>query len=262
MDKNEQYAINILESLACHVKKIYESKVEGEKRPDFLVNISEEQHIIELKTKDMSIETHDGIFDKINKDNIHTRAINLTRENKYCKVISKAKSQLESYDLTTFCYKILWLHSIGIDAHNHMEQFKRALYGIKTLVDFDYKNGARDCYFFTQSDFYRYRNIIDAAFITRDGYLQLCLNPFSENYSQMKKSVLFQALESGNQLDPIQLEEDNLIYYADSNMPRSSTTKGLEYLKEKYGYQNLMEINMESMSSHTIHINQNNNKYE
>jgi len=255
MDENEQYAIDVLESLNCIVKKIDESNVEGEERPDFLVKILNEQHIIELKTKDMSRETYGEIFNTISEDNICTRSIDLVRENKYSKVISKAKSQLDSYNLGTFTYKILWLHSIGIDSHNHMEQFKRALYGIKSLVDFDYEDGARDCYFFTQSDFYRYRNIIDAAFLTRDGYLQLCLNPFSENYNQIKVSGLFQALENQNQLDPMQLEEENIIYYADSNMPRSNAEESIEYLKEKYDRHNLMVINMESTGAYAIQPN-------
>lgn len=251
MDENEQYAIEVLESLNCQVVKIEESDIEGEKRPDFLVTISDEQHIIELKSKDMAREIYENIFNSIYEDGVCTRSVDLERENKYSKVISNAKSQLESYNLENFSYKILWLHSIGSDSHNHMEQFKRALFGIKTLVDFDFEDGARDCYFFSQSDFYRYKHILDAAFITRDGYLQLCLNPHSENYHQMKNSSLFQALEN-NQLDPIKLEEDGEIYYADTNMPRENTVSSLDYLKEKYGYPNLMEINMESTSAHVI----------
>lgn len=251
MDENELYAIEVLESLSCQVEKIEESNIEGEKRPDFFVTIADEQHIIELKTKDISRESYDSIFDIINENGVCTRSINLDRENKYSKVISNAKSQLESYNLESFSFKILWLHSVGSDSHNHMEQFKRSLFGIKTLVDFDYEDGARDCYFYFQSDFYKYRSILDAAFITRDGYLQLCLNPYSENYHQMKESSLFQALEN-NQLDPIKLEQNGEIYYADSDMPRSNTENSLKYLREKYGYPNLIEINMESTSAHAI----------
>lgn len=252
MDENEQYAIEVLKSLTCQVEKIEESSIEGEKRPDFLVSIADEQHIIELKTKDMSRESYENIFETINVSGVCTCSIKLERENKYSKVISNAKSQLENYNLETFSFKILWLHSVGSDSRIHMEQFKHSLFGIKTLVDFDYKNGARECYFFAQSDFYRYKNILDAAFITRDGFLQLCLNPYSENYHQIKVSALFQALESQNQLDPIQLAEDNIIYYADSDMPRSNTESSLKYLKEKYGYPNLMVIPMESISAHSI----------
>ena len=252
MDENEDYVIKVLESLNCHVVKIPESQIDGQSSPDFSVNLLNDQYVIELKTKNMSKNAYDAIYADIDTHGVCTNSVILERENRYSKVISKAKNQLKSYRIDDFSFKIIWLHSIGAHSYNHMEQFKQALYGIKILVDFDYEDGTRECYFFEQSDFYRYRNIIDGAILTRDGNLQFCLNPLSENFEKLKKSSLVTSLDNSNQLDPLQLAKIDKIYYADNDMPRGDNTASLDYLREKYGYSNLMIMPMESVSAHTI----------
>ena len=106
-------------------------------------------------------------------------------------------------------------------------------------------------YFFTQSEFYRHRDVIDAAIVSDDETLTLYLNPLSENYNDIKNSALCKKMVDGV-IDPIVLEADSMIYYADEDAGHTKEEIP-EYLQKKYLCEELMVMPMHGMSVYASH---------
>ena len=228
--------------LGYHVEKIAES---DEESPDFLIFDDTSSYVLELKTKfpsEAEIEERKELLDAGEIHNIHELII---RKNRLSGIIKKATTQLRGYEEKDIL-RIVWLLATGHIAEPRLHQLEATLYGLTTLVDWSNQR-ACNCYFFYNSDFFRYRDVLDAAIVSTESEVKLLLNPLSPRYAQIKNSSLPNHLGKAV-VDPIEIEKEGKAFFVDSDVDRSDKEAVLRYLREKYKSDNILIITMNFMS--------------
>jgi hypothetical protein len=187
------------ESLGYQVEKITEIDDES---PDFLISDDTWSYVSELKTKFLSSNEVEERKRVLNSGAIHNVHELIIGKNRLSGIIKKAKDQLKNYR-EEHIIRIIWLLATGHLAEPQMHQFEATLYGLATVVSASSRQ-TYDCYFFYNSDFYRFREILDGAIISTEMQAKFLLNPLSSRYEQLKNSSLPKHL--GNDVvDPVEL---------------------------------------------------------
>lgn len=236
----EQQVKNFFESLGYKVEKIKEDNQES---PDFIIYDDESTYVLELKTKfpaNVEIEKRKRILDSGKIFNISE---SVEGKNRLSGIIKKAERQLKKFSDTNLL-RIVWLLSTGHLAEPRLLQFQATLYGLATVVS---SKGSGDCYFFYNSEFFRFREFIDGAIVSTEKELLLLINPLSPRYLQLKNSSLPKHL--GNAVvDPFELECQGLAFLVDSDVDRNDREVILNYLRRKYGLEDLINLTMNYLS--------------
>ena len=158
----------------------------------------------------------------------------LKRTNRLSGIIKKASSQLasqkEAYG-ADFCF--IYLQATGIHSSEKLTQFEVSLFGSKDLIlmgggDPDIKT----CYYFTHSDFFNNRDVLDGAFIFGENSGRLCINSLSPNYERVIESKFVNRFRPGVP-DPIEQEKSGSAYILDADLPRNDEEPIKQYLREK-----------------------------
>jgi hypothetical protein len=230
------------EHLGYTAEKIEEGT---EQTPDFLVYDDSVSILVELKTKFPSaaeIAARQLMLDRGSIHNIHEVII---RKNTLSGITRHAAEQLKKYGAEKLL-RIVFLLTVGHLAEPRFAQFEASLYGSTTIVDFA-KGVAKDCYFFYESDFFRFRHSLDAAIVSTERDRALFLNPHSPRADQCRKSSLCDRFD-GVVVDPIEREKQGNAYYVDGTLDRHNEDEVIASLKEKYHSQTLMKIDMNFLS--------------
>ena len=226
--------------LGYQVDKIPEDEAES---PDFFITDGSSSYVLELKTKFPSlkeVEKRRRILDSGEIHSIHELVIG---KNTLSGIIKKAGGQLSRY-YDEDVIRVVWLLATGHLAEPRMLQFEATLYGSAPIVS---SQGASDSYFFYNSDFYRYREMIDGAIVSTESDAKLLLNPLSPRYAQLKTSSLPKHLGKFV-VDPFELESHGKAFIVDSDVDRADREAVLNYLREKYGLADMMNLTMTYLS--------------
>ena len=117
-----------------------------------------------------------------------------------------------------FCY--IFLLAAGHYTSAQIRQFEATLYGSKEILSIEHGTPEpKTCYYYTFSDFYRYKEVLDGAFILGENFGRLCLNDQSEQYPSTKESSFVKTFLPGV-LDPLQLEAEGKAYSITENINR------------------------------------------
>lgn len=232
------------ERLGYRVERIPEADVQS---PDFLILDANSSYLLELKTKIPSCEQalerrktlEEGEFYQLNEP--------LIRMNRLSGIIRKAQAQLRERKHHENVLGLIWLGAIGHLAEPRMHQFEATLYGSATIVDWATRGRSGVCYFFYNSDFFRYRDVLDAAIVSANSQARLLLNPLSGHYEQMRNSSLPKYLGDAV-VDPIVLEAQGKGFIVEANVDRRSEATVLAYLRTKYKSPGIQRITMNHMS--------------
>jgi hypothetical protein len=181
--------------------------------------------------------------------------IPLMRNNRLSGISRKAAGQLAASAKTIpHQFRIVWFTATG---HNHeakARQYVATLYGSTGLIERGRLSRIRKCYFFRNSDFYLYRNRIDAAVVAqtdgRDLTFFLYLNSLSDRYPVLVESRVRAAFKGV--IDPIEDEREANAFIVDGDVDRARQNDVLDYVRQKYGTDYLMEIDMGMSSVSTV----------
>lgn len=228
------------ETLGYQVEKINES---NEESPDFIISDDTSSSVLELKTKFPSLEEIEERKRRLYSGAIHNVHEIILGNNTLSGIIKKAKNQLRNYREENIL-RLVWLLATGHLAEPRMFQFEATLYGSTTIASTERALG---CYFFYNSDFYRFREILDGAIISTETRAKLLLNSLSPRYEQLKNSSLPKYLGDAV-VDPIELESNALAFMLDGDVDRKDKETILAYLRKKYGLQNVVDITMNYLS--------------
>lgn len=175
----------------------------------------------------------------------------LMSTNRLSGIVRKASSQLVStgaeldHDL-----RIVWLTGVGRDAEAKYHQFIATLYGSTSIIERD-KPGLKPCYFYRNSDFFRYSNHLDGAVAAHLSgntvTMMLCLNPYSLGWQALRDSPFAKQFTTGL-VDPLAEEAAGEAYVADTDQDRTDQGAVIAYLQEKYRTGPLMKIDMNMAS--------------
>jgi len=236
----ELHTKRFFENLGYQAEKITEG---NEKSPDFLIFDNESRYVVELKTKFASTEEIQNRHLILSSGKIHEIHETVNRKNLLSGIITKANKQLEKFNAENV-FKIAFLLATGHLAELRILQYEATLYGSTCMIS---SKGSSDCYFFYNSDFFRYRNSLDGAIVSTETEANLLLNPLSPRYNQFKNSSLSQLLGDAV-IDPIQLERSGKAFLVDSDLDRNNKEQVLKYLREKYRIDDLMDLPMTYLS--------------
>jgi hypothetical protein len=178
-----------MEAWGLSVHKIPESQIKSDKRPDFEVKCESYTYLIEVKSREDDKKEVKEKNEVLSQGKIYGQHKALIRKNTVSGVIRDACDQLKNYGKDDW-YRIVWLCAIDDAQKGKLEQFKATIYGKTQMFDLDGDGYHRPCYFYRDSDFFRYRNILDAAIVSTLTEVELCFNPFSDKNVEFKKSTL------------------------------------------------------------------------
>lgn len=230
------------EHLGYTAEKIAESSDES---PDFLVFDDTISFVTELKTKfpsDDELAARQQILDSGNFHNVQEQIV---RTNTLSSITRHAAEQLENYGPRD-ALRVVFLLAMDYLDEARFQQFQATLYGSAVLID-STKMEASTCFFFGNSDFFRHRDVLDAAIVATDEVRDLLLNPYSPKNEQLRQSSLWARFDGGL-VDPIELERQGKAYFMDGDTDRDDEEAVLEYLKQKYHTQTLAKMNMNFLS--------------
>lgn len=224
------------------INKIPETNVES---PDFFITDDTSTYLLELKTKFPSEEEVNERKTVLSSGEIHNIDEIVTSKKSLSKIIWKAKNQLKNYEKEENILRLVWLLSTGHLAEPRLNQFEATLYGSTYLYSIErYGN----CYFFHNSDFFKYREVLDGAIVSTESKGKLLLNPLSPRYKTMKSSSLIEHFKEGSVIDPIEIEKQGQAFLVDSGINRDDEQAVLEYLQQKHKIEKIAVINMHYLS--------------
>lgn len=229
----EQLVQEIFKHFGFRAEKIPEC---NEKTPDFIVKDSGLTFLVELKEKYDSPEFTQNRAQVLEKGDHFEHVEIMRRNNSISKRITQSYEQLRAQKnryQADFC--LIFLFAAGHYQSNQFGQFISTLYGSKFLVPIGPGAGTgKPCYYLGNSDFYRFRDVLDGAILSTERQLKFCVNILSENYAQLIASSLGRCFKDGT-VDPRQREKDGIAYILDSSVNRESEEEIESYFREKYG---------------------------
>jgi hypothetical protein len=215
---------------------------------DWLVSLESCILIAEEKTKFEDAIAVESRLKTLKAGGVHGQTVPLKPNNRLSGIVRKAVSQLSStatgiaHDL-----RVLWFTGTGFDGEAKHYQLMSTLYGSTRVFELNGDGHHRTCYFFRNSDFYRFRDVLDGAYVT---YLtgntltvKLCLNPHSDHWRILRDSPFARCLKNGL-IDPIAEEQERSAYIVDGDVDRADSRSVMDYLHRKYGLVQAMNIDM------------------
>lgn len=242
----ENFIKNVFSLFGVNLIKIDEK---NSKSPDFITTHESHTILMELKTKNENNTEIEKRNNALDSNRLHLKTTSTARANRISKLMSKATKQLQSKKEeinADFCFVIL--HSSGFARSAHLEQFKNSIYGISHLVI--YKEGSSKlapCYYFYNSDFFNFREIVDGAFLIGEKSLSLCINDLSPRYKILKESSFIKKFQNGI-TDPSEEEKENKAYSLRESVNRESKEDILNHIKEKYHLDKVVDFNFPHIS--------------
>ncbi|HFG1570702.1 TPA: hypothetical protein ACGFWZ_003386 [Vibrio cholerae] len=216
--------------------KIPELTEDGFKSPDFEIQ-DDVSILVEVKEKfddkalivsrDKALD-NDGLYE-------HTEALQPQR--RYKSIFKHAAEQLTSQKERVngqFCF-IFMVMSSGVSQKSQREQAFSTLYGSTFLLPVKNKEPMKKVLYYTHSEFFNLRDILDGVFIVENGNIELLINDKSPRYQKVIESK-FVGRFSNLVFDPMVKVASNTVYYCDAEIPRNDELAIKTYLLEKYGF--------------------------
>jgi len=253
MPEAPSIATQVLEAWGAKVESIPTSSKE---ESDLIAQLDGVRLLIEEKTKFEDPERMEARNIALSSGSVHGSTHPLRQSNRISGIVRKASKQLSStgadmaHDL-----KVLWFTGIGFDAEAKHFQFMSTLYGSTRILELN-KPHMRQCYFFRNSDFFRYREHFDgavAAYLNGNTVtVKPCLNPYSASWDALRDSPYARNFKLGL-IDPVAEESRGEAYIADTDIPRTDEHAMLCFLEKKYGLKMAQNMDM-SMASAVVRV--------
>jgi hypothetical protein len=218
---------------------------------DWLAQFGNYRLLVEEKTKIEEPEVRATRAETLATGEVHGSTLPLSHNNRLSGIVRKAAKQLSSTGQDVpHDGRIVWFTGTGFDAEARHYQFINTLYGSTRIFQLG-RPGMKECYFFRNGDFFRFREQLDGAvvaFLHGDNVtVKLCLNPYSSSWQSLRGSPFASNFKLGL-IDPVEEEAAGEAYIADTDLPRSDIAAVIRYLEAKYGLEHAhnMDMNMAS----------------
>lgn len=247
ISQDEKTIMDLFESIGVAIKKIEE---ETTKTTDFIISIETEDSLIELKTKNENPQVVKEVNDSILKLGKSVRFGRITQSSKYSNITHEAVKQINSQAVKQkidFSFIFLWAKDPN--SSEKVQQYYWTIYGKKLATPLNSGNiPTKLCYFYSESDFYRYRKSLDGVFIFDNKGLLFCINPFSKHYNALVKSKTANKLKKYS-IDPKHEEKNGNAYIMDCHIDRKKYEKLQKYFCKKYKFEAVAFMDLNSILS-------------
>jgi hypothetical protein len=208
--------------------------------------------LLELKIKgdsDELVRKRDEILDS---GEVFLHSESSLRRNTLSGLISQGVDQLVETANYDHDYKILWLHSAGLNAEHNDNRFHATLYGARDIIHIeDNIDETRVCYYFDYSDFYRYRDVLDAAVLSSNEEAKFCINDLSPRADDLRNSSIRQIFRGGY-CDPFEFEKEGIAYRLTTDFDRSVKGSALQEIRKKYKCGRVLDLDMQSHTAEKL----------
>jgi hypothetical protein len=248
MDTETLVKRTLEEHFNLQVEKIPES---DKRTPDFFVFDGINEYLIEVKEKEANPELGEAREEAFSRGEIFEISEVLATKSVLQNVVRDGRRQIKAHVTDDSTFRVVWDHCTGLAYDATLEQIITGLYGSETVVDFSSDEAfAGTCYYFGFSQFFKYRDSIDAVMVTgRKGEATICVNNHSPRYESFKASVLVQSMPVGVR-DPIFEEKEGCAFIVEGEVDRNKPNEVLSYLKENYKTDKLNVMKMRHMEVH------------
>ncbi len=242
-------AAQVLEQWGARVTPIETSHKD---ESDWLAEFGTYRLLVEEKTKFEEAESHAARAATLARGEVHGSTLPLSHNNRISGIVRKAAKQLDSTGGdVAHDSRIVWFTGTGFDAEAKHFQFMATLYGSTKIFELD-RPQLKDCYFFRNADFFRFKEQLDGAVAAylrgNELTLKLCLNPYSSSWQQLRDSPFASNFKLGL-VDPVAEEAAGEAYIADTDIPRADAGAVIRYLEEKYGLERAQNMDMNLASA-------------
>ena len=215
--------------------------------PDFEVIGKKDKYTIELKEKGDDPEEISRDSEILSRGEFVEKSIPISPRNRLKGIIDRGVRQLIEHDPNGESFRIIWLHSAGLEPSLNNDRFHSTLFGSQILFSLRLPETIT-CYYFNESAFYTWRNHLDGAILTHNNKGQLCINSLSPRVELFRKSELVACMSNGL-CDPQKLEEStDGVMIADCDIDRKSPDLVKRYLQDKYDLDHLQTITFKQIS--------------
>lgn len=234
--------------LGCAVTKI---PVGQEKTPDFLAVLEGQHFLIEVKTKAEDPHESHRRYASLDAGELFESWQPLGRKNTLSGLVRDVAAQLGAHAAAEDCICLAWFVTVGYGASARRDQVEATLYGSTTVADWSDGGGAAPCYYFTYSDFFRFKEVLDGAVVSNFSEARLLLNNHSRNYARLRHSSLRAKFGEGV-CDPPMAESEGKAFIVDGDVDRVDEGEVLTFLRKKYKQDKLTNIAMHELSVGTL----------
>jgi hypothetical protein len=231
-----------LQKLGFAVEEIPTRPSSQKQTPDLNVIGKSSCYLVELKVKGDDPTELEQDRKELESGKVVTKSTPTGPRSRMDNIICEGSDQMDDEDPTHTRFHILWLHSWGFDAELLHKRFFATLFGSIQMTWPPYTlNTSPVCYYFYDSSFFHLRHTLDAAILSFNGNLQLCVNNLSLRVADFRDSELYQALLECV-CDPDSEEKNRRGLIVDTPIDRHDKNAVLEYLKTKYGLKQLFDL--------------------
>lgn len=241
------------QSTAAQVLELWKATFEqlptsSEQEADWIATLDGCKLLIEEKTKFDEPTAEVKRKSALTSGEMYSQTLPLTAKNVLSNIVKKSSKQLlSSSSKTDYHLKILWFNSVGFDAEAKHFQLIATLYGSTNIAELN-QSKLKECYFFRNSDFFRFKDQLDGAVVLyftseSSATMKLCLNPYSKNWEALRDSPYAKKFLNGI-IDPIADEATGNSYIADTNIDRNNKAAVLDYLQNKYKLDRITEMDL------------------
>lgn len=199
--------------------------------------------IVEAKEKEPDRELIRLRNEKLRAGELHEHHAVMTEQSVLNRIMHNAVSQLRStQDRYPKALKFIFVTCTGFNAETRFEQFRHRVAGIATVVDFSADGPMRECAFFKDSDFFKYRKILDGVILAKlfgdaESFdASFYVNCYSPQYPTMRDCRSLQEALGEGFVD-IAERANRGEYWSlhDLDGDRSNESEILKSVKDKYG---------------------------
>lgn len=249
MTNNVSVAAQVLEQWGATVTPIQTSHKD---ESDWLAEFGDYRVLVEEKTKLESAESQAVRAAALSRGEVHGSVLPLVHNNRLSGIARKAAKQLSSTgNDISHNNRIVWFTGTGFDAEAKHFQFMATLYGSTKIFELAQPN-LKECYFFRNADFFRFRDQLDGAVAAylrgNEVTIKLCLNPYSSSWLVLRDSPFAKNFKNGL-IDPVAEEAAGEAYIADTDLPRTDFGAIIRYLEDKYGLKQAQNMDMNMASA-------------
>ena len=234
LSSDEEFAKAVLESVGAKVEPVERS---GDRTPDFQIWFGTVHYIVEVKTRTEDDDRARHRREALQRGDVAADSLELRRSNTISGIIADGVDQLDAFD-GPVAFRVLWVHTDGMFSESYKLQFFNALYGSTRLYDFYDKQFKVDGLYFRDSDFFRYRDSLDAAVSTMQ-VGEVCklfcyLNDQSPRFDAIRTSPLVNAFPE-RLYDPIVQEAAGEALIVRGDVNRGNAAAVLAHLHKLTG---------------------------
>ncbi|PWW40305.1 hypothetical protein DFO83_102123 [Idiomarina loihiensis] len=209
------------------------------------------EYLVEVKEKEANPALGEAKEEAFSKGEIFEVSETLSTKSVLQNVVRDGRRQIKAHVTDESTFRIVWVHCTGLAYDATLEQIIAGLYGSETIVDCSSDDAfSGTCYYFGFSQFFKYRDSIDAVMVTGSkGEATFCINNHSPRYEQLNASELVQSMPVGV-IDPAHEEKAGFGFVVDGEVDRRKPDEVLSYLRKKYKTEKLNVMKVRHMEVH------------